>query len=171
MRIRSIFILSGNKSLFVCVLWSATHASIMIVFYWEKSNFHPRTIAKVWFSTFNYEIGQHSPFNYQNQANQTFAIVGGCKPDFSLKINMSIYSIYDHILNAYTIIYCLVYTLRTYFSLGQIHHTSWDIHVGVATSECRNDFSYIYIYVCVCRLYRCHRSKGECFNKDRIQWS
>ena len=55
---------------------------------------------------------------------------------------MYIYSIYDHIPNAYTIIYCLVWshTSHTYSSLDQIHHTSWDIHVGVATSECRKNF-------------------------------
>ena len=41
----------------------------MIFFWGEKSNFHSPTIAKVWFSTFNYEIGQHMPSNCQNRAN------------------------------------------------------------------------------------------------------
>ena len=41
----------------------------------EKSNFHSRTIAKVWFSTFNYEIRQHRPFNYQNRTNLALGVV------------------------------------------------------------------------------------------------
>jgi len=35
----------------------------------EKSVLHPSTIIKIRFSTFNYEIGQHRPSNYQNRAN------------------------------------------------------------------------------------------------------
>ena len=41
----------------------------------EKSNFYPRTIAEVWFSTFNYETGQHRPFNCQDRANLAFGVV------------------------------------------------------------------------------------------------
>jgi len=35
----------------------------------EKSGLHPPTIAKVQFSIFNYETGQHGPSNCQNRAN------------------------------------------------------------------------------------------------------
>jgi len=41
----------------------------------EKFNFHPQTIAKVWFSTFNYETGQHRPSNCQNRANLALGVV------------------------------------------------------------------------------------------------
>ena len=41
----------------------------------EKSSLHSPTIAKVRFSTFNYEIGQHRPFNYQNQTNLALGVV------------------------------------------------------------------------------------------------
>jgi len=41
----------------------------------EKSNFHPRTIAKVWFLTFNYETRQHRSSNCQNRANLAFGVV------------------------------------------------------------------------------------------------
>jgi len=52
---------------------------------------------------------------------------------------------YGHIPNVYTTIDVLVwsYTPRTYSLLGQIHHISWDTHVGVATSKCRKEFSYM----------------------------
>ena len=55
----------------------------------EKSNFHPRTIAKVWFSTFNYETGQHRPFNCQDRANLAFGVVLKVVLHFSKKINKS----------------------------------------------------------------------------------
>ena len=35
----------------------------------EKFGLHPPTIAKVWFSIFNYETGQHRSSNCQNQSN------------------------------------------------------------------------------------------------------
>ena len=67
---------------------------------------------------------------------------------YILKISMSTYSIYGHVPNVYTIIDVLVWshTPRTYSSLCQICHKSWDSHVRVATSECRKEFSFIEIY-------------------------
>ena len=67
------------------------------------------------------------------------------------KINMSIYSMYGHILNVYTIINVLVwsYTSHPYSLLGQIHHTSWDTHIGVATSECKKKFFLYIITACM----------------------
>ena len=41
----------------------------------KKSNFHSRTIAKVSFSTFNFETGQHRPSNCQNRANLALGVV------------------------------------------------------------------------------------------------
>jgi len=42
------------------------------------SKFHPRTIAKAWFSTFNYETGQHRPSNCQNWANLARSLPSVC---------------------------------------------------------------------------------------------
>jgi hypothetical protein len=68
---------------------------------------------------------------------------------YYIKISMSIYSMYGHIHNIYTIIYVPVWshTSCTYSSFGQIRSTSWDTHVGVDTSECRKKGFFIYIYI------------------------
>ena len=41
----------------------------------EKSGLHPPTIAKVRFSTLNYETGQYSPSNCQNRTNLALGMV------------------------------------------------------------------------------------------------
>jgi len=51
---------NGNKGRTICII--SKEAGL-------KSGLHPPTIAKVRFSTFNYEIGQHRPSNFQNRAN------------------------------------------------------------------------------------------------------
>jgi len=51
---------NGKKGRSICII--SKEAGL-------KSGLHPSTIAKVRFSTFNYEIGQHRPSNFQNWAN------------------------------------------------------------------------------------------------------
>ena len=41
----------------------------MVIILWKKSDLHPLTIAKVWFSTFNYETGYQKLFNCWNPTN------------------------------------------------------------------------------------------------------
>ena len=41
----------------------------------KKSGLHSPTIAKVRFSTFNYETRQHRPYNCQNRANLATGVV------------------------------------------------------------------------------------------------
>ena len=67
---------------------TATHGVLAFLLR-EKSNFYSRTIAKVWFSTFNYETGQHRPSNCQNQANLALGVVLKVILHFLKKLNKS----------------------------------------------------------------------------------
>ena len=46
-----------------------------LILFWKKSGLHPPTIAKVQFSTFNYEIERHRPSNCQNWANFALKVI------------------------------------------------------------------------------------------------